>query len=129
MEAGPVRESIEDYGGLAETLNTLGMIKIKHKLLLDARNIFERVVDIRRKHCSTDHAGLAQAFVSLGQAYVSLAKQEGTHAGHPQAAHPPTPTDPGVGVRSAPHTDTESAVPHIDWSMQHVRCTARCDCE
>ena len=36
--------------------------------------IFEKVVEVRKRHCPHDHASLAQAYVSLGKCLVALAR-------------------------------------------------------
>ena len=71
-----IREAIGDYSGLADTLNSIGMLKMSHKLFRDARTIFERVVEIRERHVASDHAGLAQANVSLGEALRAQGRME-----------------------------------------------------
>lgn len=53
------------------------------------------MVEIRERHCSSDHAGLAQAYVSLGKAYVSLGRVEANSrtAASQQAEGAPTAED------------------------------------
>lgn len=38
-----LREKIEDFTGLADTLNAMGMLKMRHKLFVEAKAIFEKV--------------------------------------------------------------------------------------
>jgi len=76
-----LREKIEDFTGLADTLNAMGMLKMRHKLFVEAKAIFEKAVDIRVKDCSSDHGGLAQAYVSLGQAVTALGRLKATGVG------------------------------------------------
>ena len=52
--------------GRAETLNSLGTLKMKNKLYVDAEAQFKQMVDLRERKLKPNHPDLAQGYMSLG---------------------------------------------------------------
>jgi tetratricopeptide (TPR) repeat protein len=75
-EALAVREELEDHVGRAETLNSLGMLRMKNKRYQDAEAYMEQMVDLRERKLPKHHPDLAQGYMSLGSLLHEVEKHE-----------------------------------------------------
>lgn len=63
---GNHRDELGAHGAKCDVLNSIGMQKQKQKLFGEASRYFRKHLDVRLSKLSSDHAGLGQAYVSLG---------------------------------------------------------------
>ena len=63
---GNHREELGAHDARCNVLNSIGMHKQKQKLFGEASLYFRKNLDVRLNKLASDHAGLGQAYVSLG---------------------------------------------------------------
>ena len=78
-EALELREELEDHIGRAETLNSLGSLRMKHKRYVDAETYLVQMVDLRQRKLPPQHPDLAQGYMSLGSLFQEVERYDEAH--------------------------------------------------